>query len=469
MPGFLNVKLPLTTAKIDDYTVRFTYDEPYYIAPNMFSFGNYGCVGTSHLPKHAYQEWHVKYNPDAEKIAKDADFESWWQFFNSKRIIGIMNPQIPGIPSLGPWVIKDSNPNGAVWERNPYYFKVDPEGNQLPYIDEVIGIYLGDSETNLLRTMNGEFDYVTYALNIDDFPILKENADSAGYDVRIAEGNMVSDVAFRVNWNHVGDPEVAEILYDKRFRQALSVAIDREEVNELVSLGYGIPMQFTLKKDSVIFKQEWADSYAQYDTDLANQLLDEIGMTKRDRDGYRLTPDGKDFEFIVEIMSNSTACVKASELISDYWEAVGIKVNMQIKEIMAVVESLRNKTFMVFGQEMPSWSDLGMITDGIETWNSWAVFNDWWAWRQYNGEQGAEPSEDVKRIFEINALRASVPMEETFRNVEWVFDWVAENLPVIGIMGYTGTPVVWKKDLGNVDHTYPAEGSYRAETFYWKK
>ena len=476
LPGFLSIQMPETVVALDEHTVQFTFDSPYYIAPRMFSqFGNYGCVGTSHLPRHIYEKWHIKYNENAQEMAIEEGHEHWWQLFNSKRVIGILDPQIPGIPSLGPWVIEKSTANGAVWRRNPYYLKVDTAGNQLPYIDEVVGIYMNDPESNLLRTMNGEYDYATFQLGINDYPILQDNADSGNYNVRIAEGENVSDVAFRVNWQHVGDEEVAAILADKRFRQALSLGINREEVNEFVSLGFGIPMQFTIKKTSAAYKPEWGDAYADFNPDAAMALLDEMGMSDFDSDGFRLTPGGKPFTLDLGIMSISIATVDASELIRDYWEAIGIRVNLQIREITAVVETLRNKTFMVFGQELPSSSDLAMIIDGIETWNSWAVFNDWWAWRQYDGEQGTEPSEDVKRIFEIQDARRSVPMEETLRQLEWVFDWVAEYLPVIGVMGYTGSPVVWSKDLGNVDTSLPASGTYmsvrghRPEIFYWKK
>ncbi len=476
LPDYLSFKIPQTIEAVDQYTVRFTYDVPYFMAPQMFSgFGNFGVVGTAMLPKHSYTQWHIKYNPDADKLARDAGFDHWYQLFNSKRILGIENPEIPGIPGLGPWVIKEASPNGAVWERNPYYFKVDTKGNQLPYIDKLIGVYVGDAQANLLRTIHGEYDIAFYTLSLDDYPVIKDNEKAGGYKSRIMTGATPADAAVRINWNYAGDKEVASILADKRFRQALSLAINRDEVNKLVAKGLGIPMQWTTNKAMPFYDAKWGQAYAQYDPGKANSLLDAMKMTVRDSKGFRLTPGGKPFVLQFDVASNSTMTVKSSELLKEYWEKVGVEVNIQIGELGAIVQKLIAKNWMAFGQEVPGApTTLAYLIGGEEEWNSWLVFNDWWKWNSTGGKEGIEPPADVKRIFEINKTRQSVPVETAIQGLREIFNWVADTVPAIGVMGYVGQPIIWKASLGNVDTSLPTQriGGMRAEriyTFFWKK
>ena len=475
LPEFLRMKIPETIEALDEYTVQLTYDSPYFMAPYMISgFANYGIGGTAFLPKHVYTQWHIDYNEDATSLAKEAGFDHWYQHFNSKRIVGILSPRKPGIPAVGPWALQEASPSGAIFDRNAYYFKVDTAGNQLPYIDKLIGVYIGDGQSNLLRTINGEFDIASYALTLDDFPVIRENEEAGGYQTRIMTGATAADVALRINWNYHGDEEIAAILADKRFRQALSVAINREEVNELIAKGLGIPMQWTANHDLPYFEGSWGNAYAAYDPAQADALLDDLGMTARDANGYRMTPGGKPFLFTFDVADNSTMTVKSSELLAEYWEAVGIQVNLNIGELGALVQKLISKQWLAFGQEVggPS-STLEMLIGGLEGWNSWATFNDWWRWNSTGGEGGIEPPDQIKRIFEINNTRQTVPVETVIEGFKEAYDWVADTVPVIGVLGYVGKPIVWKAALGNVDTSLPTQriGGFRAErlyTFYWK-
>jgi len=129
--------------KVDAYTIRFQFDKPYYAAVYLFSqVAGYGCQGQGFLPKHALMKYHIKYNPKATELAKEAKYDYWWQLFQYKaKPSNRDDQQHPDIPTMGPWIAKEILPDGVIWERNPYYWKVDTAGNQLPYVDRFRGVF----------------------------------------------------------------------------------------------------------------------------------------------------------------------------------------------------------------------------------------------------------------------------------------------------------------------------------------
>jgi len=468
--------------KVDDYTVSYYFNKPYWTAIYLFSqVGTWGGQGTIFRPKHALTKYHIKYNPDAEKLAKEAGYDHWWQLFNYWASFASMRDARchPDIPTLGPWQIKELKPDGALWERNPYYFKVDVEGNQLPYIDEVRGIHFSNMDTLMMRTLSGDYDFVNWGPTTSDYRVIKENEEKGGYVSWLAPGDFPCEAPIYVQQNYKPDPVIAELLRNKKFKHALSLAINRDELNEVVAFGQAIPCQATCEKNCSFYKEEWSKAYAEYNPEKANKILDEIGLDKRDSEGYRLKPDGKPLTLIMDFPIQLGALIKTGELVREYWEAIGLRTVFKTEDWTFVNQ--RNAA----GENMfHSWPIDGaneVLFDRGEGALSVLRFGDtcpfWNRWYQSGGVEGEEPPEELKRLLLKNAEAPFLPKEERNKIFEEIMEFQAENLFSIGTIGYMRAPLVRKKGLCNVDenawqgipHAWGGGKYFFAEQFFWEK
>ena len=322
--------------KIDDYTVQYDFDVPYNTVVYYFcQWANKGMQSLTFLPKHALEKYHIKYNKDADKLADDEGYENWSQLYKERARFHRDSPTTTDIPFLGPWILQRVRMDGVTWERNPYYYKVDALGNQLPYIDEYRSIFFTDTETLKMRALSGDYDYLPWGMSVSDVPVLTESADREGFRIIMTPGVYASECGLFINQNYDHhDPDIAEILRNRKFKQALSLAIDRDEVNEVVAFQMARPIQATTYPANDVYQEKFAQAYAEFDPERANALLDEIGMSARDGDGFRLLPNGKPLTVIAEFAVQVAVLVKTGELIKEYWDAVGVK---NIKEFFATV------------------------------------------------------------------------------------------------------------------------------------
>lgn len=471
---------PVEMTKVDQWTVKLTFPKPFYGVINKMN-----TVGARHFygprPDEWMKQYHIKYNEDADALAQEAGFDHWWQYFRQiadmeQAAENFVGEKI-GRPEVGAWVFDEETPTAYTFVRNPYYFKVDPDGNQLPYIDRAVGMKIEDQEVILLKALNGELDIAGWGLAISDFPTLKKNEEQGKYNAWVAKDLWGSATVYCINQTYVGDNAdiVNPYLQNVKFRQALSVAINREEVNELVGLGQGTPRQATLHPDTIGFKEEWAEAYAQYDPDLANSLLDEIGLTARNNEGFRMDPNGNLITLDVPIRPLQTYWVETTELVREYWQAVGIKVN--VRNVGNVLHQMADaSTLMVF-----TWAfDRVFGPAFIEASGSWLNPAFWfgpigplWAnWLTTDGEAGEEPPQVVQDLYEACQDIQYVSPEEQTRIIEFIGDSYAENLWMIGTVGMMGKPIVRKKALGNVrrdllpDNISVPANEFR-EQYYW--
>ncbi len=459
----------MTVEKLDDYTVRFHFSKPYWtIVYWLCSAWEQGDQNDIYLPQHALKKYHIDYNPEADKLAKEEGYDHWWQFFNAKRESGGQKHPNPEIPALGPWIVKKISIEGVVYERNPYYYKIDTAGNQLPYIDTVKARVSGNV---VMEILSGELDYQDWGTLIKDYPVFMEGAEKGGYKVWLAPNLWGSGAAYYIAQNYAEDPAVGEILRDVRFRQALSLAINREELNELLSLGKGVPRAATVHPSVSFYKEEWARAYADYDPEEANTILDEMGLDKRDKEGFRLRPDGETL-FIV-IMD--TKWIEYSELLKEYWEDVGIKTAVRPVEIAYMFTNFLAGTYMV-----APW-----VFDVCTEWALAAAMNihiklvlsapQWWNWWNTKGEKGEEPPDELKRMWSLYDEVAYLPEEERNKALKEIFDIWAEGLWMIGTVGRIARPAIANINLGNVytDNYTGASvgvGNYnRLYQLFWKK
>ena len=287
---------PGRVVKIDDTTVQFQFDVPYYLFEDMmagdtligggqsvrqsqkFTFGAYS-------PKHYLSQFLPKYSSEDEvnAKAKEAGYENWVQFLHFKKDWAL-NPELP---TLGPWkTIQPINTPNWVLERNPFYWAVDTEGNQLPYIDRVQLTLAENLEVLNLRAVAGEYDLQERHIDIAKLPVILENQEKGGYTVHLDLAYNGSDSVLQINQSYAADPEVAKWLTNADFRRALSMGLDRDQLNETFWLGVGVPGSVVPAESSPYNPgPEYRTTWSTHDVDKANALLNSIGLTEEGRRG----------------------------------------------------------------------------------------------------------------------------------------------------------------------------------------
>ena len=306
---------------IDPLTIKFTWEKPnpYFIesqarAAPLFLF----------RPAHYLKKFHAKYTPEAEIMKAAKGGQTNWVAIHRRLDVMYANDNVD-LPTLNPWVNTTASPaQRYVYVRNPYYHRIDEKGQQLPYVDRVIFTV---AAANLIpaKAGLGEADLQPRYLNMRDYTFLQKSAQSSGVKVPLWESGSGSQLALYPNLT-ANDEEWRKLMRDVRFRRALSLAIDREELNQVVYIGLARPSNNTIMPRSELFKPEYATKWAQYDPKLANKLLDEIGLTKKDGQGIRLLPDGRPATIVVEHASEETEDSDALALIADNWKKIGIKM-----------------------------------------------------------------------------------------------------------------------------------------------
>ncbi|MGM0370157.1 MAG: ABC transporter substrate-binding protein [Bacillota bacterium] len=464
----------------DDYTLEFSFKVPYYGFIDWLNSYWYRGID-SFLPDHYLKKYHIKYNSDAPQLAEEEGFDTWVQLFDSYNSGGFTVPKPVGRPRLSAWIVKDVTSTGRIYERNPYYWKVDSEGNQLPYIDKIKTIITSDAETRKLKVLAGNVDYISSFLSLEDYPTLKSSEDSGGYDAWIGDSIWASRVTLAFQQNYLDDEVMSEILSNKKFRQALSIGIDREEINELVFLGQGEPRQLSYTPGTVsTFKDEWANSYADYNPEKAKEMLDEIGLVDDDGDGWRERPDGDTLLINLTANSSRAISVDTAELARDYWEDLGVKINLKTVEEGTLWQRVWNGKTQISTQFMtgaaPPWDQYNPRANTHFTWGNWLDYYD-----VFNEEIGdipedaeaEKPPEEIIKWFTWGEKLPHVSVEEKEELMNKIGDYVAENLPAIGTVGMTGHVGVSNKGLGNVrkvgdNPSVAATRNAYLEQFYWE-
>ena len=431
-----------TLAKIDDFTVKFTFAAPYALFTTyMGSWGFPGRQPTS-MPKHYLSQFHPNYTAvaDIEAMMKEDGFDTWVDFFLSKASVGY-NSTNPDLPTLSAWILNEKPPQPVqTYRRNPYYWKVDTAGNQLPYIGEVRTTRTAEEEATLLKTLAGELDWVGIGWlgGPKNLAILTENMEKGDY--RFTSGNWMPNAYGNIMFNYTSGDETKRELYNNvDFRRALSVAINREEIVKLQYKGGVFPSQIApARGEPYNGESELFQSWAQYDPELSNKMLDDLGLTERDKDGFRKTPNGQDLLLIISANTSWPAeTPELMELVRGYWAAVGINATVAPEEGTLWTTRHNNGEHDVsargghFGGG-PVHPTLNGNTFALGGWQ-WSP--EWAKWLDTKGEQGVEPPDDVKRIREIRDLVMGEPDEaKRVELIMEVFQIHMNNLWSIGLV-----------------------------------
>jgi peptide/nickel transport system substrate-binding protein len=340
--------------------------------------------------------------------------------------------------------------------------KVDTEGNQLPYLDQFVEL---STETDLvaMKCTTGDSDLQARGLTFTDITLLRENEDKGGYETRLWQTGSNSSFTLQPTLSSCQDEVLRQIMLDKRFRVALSHAIDRQEINNALYKGFAIPMQPELLPGVEGYNETWAKAYTEYDPDKANALLDEMGLEWDQNHQYRLRPDGEPLHLVIEDSGEDPLTGDFIELITPTFEGVGIKVSRKSTERATYRDRMRSgAAAMGYGGGGCFNGLRWMATEGprncvpVEAGSSGPMWGSQWAlWHESDGEEGSEPPDWVKRVQELAEAWKTAPSTE--RQEEIVLElrelWY-ENFPCIGTLGGLTTPVVVKNGFRNV----PKEG-----------
>ena len=435
---FMSGGEPMRVEKVDDYTILFRFNEPNPLLPEHLASSD-GFLRMLQYPRHYLKQFHTDYvsESDLRRLVREERALSARSLFYGKQYA--INHELP---RLWAWVPRErATTQNWIFKRNPYYWKVDDEGNQLPYIDEILCEWM-DSELINLRFIAGEVGMQARRVVFDNYALFKKMAASGGYRVLEWEVGGGGPIAIGFNINREGDPVLRELFNDRRFRIAMSHAINREEINNIQFFGLGTPRQISPPRGSLYFCPKLESAHIEYDQQEANRLLDEIGLTEWSADGFRLRPDGRPVQIILDAAAD-IGFPQATRLIAAHWRAVGVDARMRMISGQLNYhrrEALRHDLLIWWAEneKMPLMDPRYFVpaVPGAD----WATeYRRWYIDRVYGGlsdVERREPTPDVMHLFEIWDRILVEPDEE--RRIDlWqkINDFSREQLFVIGVVG----------------------------------
>ncbi|MCK5739921.1 hypothetical protein KAH55_12090 [bacterium] len=399
-PRFLiQGKNHVRTKRLNDTTIDFIFPEP----NGSFLLDITANGDWLLLPAHYLRRFlppHIS-EARADSMANANSFSAWTHYFSQVLQSASANPELP---TLRPWLRKTprgEEANGFELERNPYYYVVDPAGQQLPYFDCIVVRNVNNDETLILHTITGGVDMqIRGYADRKHARLLLENQDKAGYTVQFYPRTY--PLGIFINQQKKDDPIGRKLNSNPVFRLALSLAINREEINKLLDWGEGANLY-----EMVIAPQYRDDTslkeWFRFDPVRSAFLLDSLGL-KVGNDGIRRRPDGKPLAPV--IFSNSTMPFDYLELIQEYWAAIGVKLNINIKTNRSWWEFTTAGKFDMVAYVFMGVADREIIIQPshlmpIFTGTYWAP--EWGTWYQSEGENGIEPPDYIKNLYQLHA------------------------------------------------------------------
>ena len=442
---------PPTVEIIDERTVRYAWSKP-----NPFFLPALAGARPLFIYQPAYylKQFHERY-ADPGALARMVEKErarDWAQLYGRRDEMYAFNN--PDLPTLQPWVLETAAPAVRfVAVRNPNYHRVDQNGQQLPYLDRVI-LDVVDDRLIPVKTGAAETDLQGRGLSFDDYPFLKQSSAENELKTLLWRSARGAHLALYPNLNAT-DPIWRELFRDVRFRRALSLGINRDDINQTFYFGLALPGQNTVLPESPLYKPAYREQWTRHDPQLANRLLDEIGLTGRDGDGVRLLPDGRPMDLIVETAGEGQEESDALQLVQENWRELGIRLH--VKPSQRTV--LRNRIFagetlmtIWFGVEngIPS-ADMspGEFAPTDQQQYQWPK---WGQHFQTSGRAGEPPDlPAAERLLELyRAWRAARSTEE--RRAIWheMLAINSDQVFSIGIIAGVPQPIAVHESLRNV-------------------
>ena len=428
---------PMDLQIADDYTFTIAFDDSYGGFLRELSIKGWQGYTDLFKPAHHLMPIHTDHGDEAEiqAMIDEKGLDSPRALFTA---VDCLNWHIPrqkcnGFPAMWPWMNVTESDEFMKFERNPYYFKVDAAGNQLPYIDEVVSVLVGDTDGVNLKVFADEVDMLREDTALLKLPLYQE-AKEKGYINFVILDNHVDPTAFYLNMTY-DDDVWREVVNQVEFRRALNMAIDRAQIIESVYYGYASSPELVP---------------GVYDPEAANAMLDAIGLDQRDGEGFRIGPDGNTFVLPIEHADHAPDIGPVAELLTEYFQEVGIKTSL--KQIDPSLWSQRlNANEMqatLIWSVQPMWKN-GTWTDYLPR-SHWG--HNWRVWMDTNGEGGEEPPDAVKRLIEVHQGRVkAIPSSpEDIALTEEMYQIHHDNVYIFNIAEKVGYVLVTDAAMRNV-------------------
>ncbi len=433
---------PMEVEAVDDLTVKLKFAGPNGLAETVgLAFhGNQWPLGFERFgffaPRHYLEQFLPKYN---SAVTDYAAFEDKAFDYNTER------------PVMTPWRISEFEAGATymIAERNPYYWKVDVEGNQLPYIDSIRFELVADNEAINLMGIAGDIDMQDRGMDFNKITVFRENEEKGDYHIGLWSTANASHMTFFPNQSY-SDPQYRELMQNLNFRIALSEAMDRGLMNSVAFLDQGTAQTITVIDASPYYQEDIANIYGNYDPEAAKAKLDEIGLPIG-ADGMRTFADGTPIELIVETQATG-ATLDIAELA------------VEVVEPDRPQDSLKTMTRDIYWPRatanevmIATWgTDRGLVpmVDPIYQFpfdeRSWMA-PSFGTWYKSAGELGEEPTADFKAAMDLyDQYRASIDPQEQLDLGKQLVRMATENLWAIGTVGQSPAIVVVKNDFKNV-------------------
>lgn len=436
---------------LSDLVVRYSWDHPNPLfLPRLAGPQPLVILMPAAYMKQFHQKYQDKFRLSA--LIAQQRVETWADLHT--KMSRSYRPENPELPVLDPWVNTTPPPaDQYVFKRNLYFHRVDENGVQLPYVDTFI-LNISSAAIIAAKTGAGETDIQLMGLAFDDYRYLKAAEKIHPVRVTLWKRTQGSVMALQPNLN-CKDEVWRDVLRDRNVRRALSMAIDRHEINMVSFFGLGQESTDTVLADSPLFKPEYAAAWAQHDPDAANALLDAAGLDRRDGDGIRLLPDGRPAHIVVETAGESTLETDVLELIADHWLAVGLKVFTRVSQRDLLRSRAKSGETLIsvwlgLDNGVPTADmspvDLAPTADYQLQWPQWGTNY------MTRGDKGQPP--DMPAAQALLALFEQWTRSETTQEREGVWHQMlaihAQEAFSIGILNATLQPVMWTSRLHNM-------------------
>jgi peptide/nickel transport system substrate-binding protein len=471
---------PMVVEAVDETTVTFTLPQPKPGLTALFAVD----YAQPFLPRHFLGQYHPDVDPAAEANATAAGFENWAEAFNfyygGSDWKDVPSPLLKDparaaelgravMPTLESHILVEETAEGRHLVANPYFHQVDTTGQQLPYISEIDEVYIAEKEIQNLKMSNGEIAYKSQAVFGEDLPVLQQNEANGNYTVDVVPTVGETMVVYGPNVNHK-DEGLREIFGDIRFRQAMSLALNRDEMNEIVYFGLGKPSQYTaFDPNTVDFVTDEQISYmADYDPARAQELLDEMGVVDANGDGVRDRPDGSPLVINLQFSSQGGP-VQMHELFAQYMNDIGL--NVQVKEVTSdeyrASQASNDLDITTWLKGYTAATLAGSREPFVPPFGNFFGVNTGYLWAEYlnsDGASGVEPPEWVLTLDQKSSEYQQYPPGDPAASAlgTELVDLLNEGLLFIGTVGNASEPVYRRNDVGNFQ-TFTA----RSYDYYW--
>lgn len=463
-PGWLRSldkeRTPGTFSVIDDYNWQLKYNGARGALIKEMAMAGWQSYQAFIKPAKYLKAFHPKY---ADAVALKAEIEKaglkpeqWPQLLATKdcSVYEVPAKKCIGFPSLTPWILTEYTDQGASWQRNPFYWKVDEGGRQLPYIDKIVSVSAADTETANVRVLGGDVDMAWY-VDRQKAALFKEKGDQMGYDMSFQLNMHADGLSYQIN-GCTTDPVVKPLLNNVKFRQAMNYAMKRQEIIDNVFLGFGTVSNKVMPSE--------------YSTAKASALLTEIGLTQKGSDGFLLSPDGKPFTILIEYGADYPlyGLAKGAELFAEHLKAVGIHAEARGSLGSVYAERVTANQVHVTVWETYSPTDADNLFP-LMPGGQWCPS---WNWTESSGKpRPADLPKEIERYVQIINERGKYPPRSPEDAKLFTEQYKLYNEQYWVLISFVDNKAgVWtSRKLGNLTKTGTGSGSWRAlEVVYFK-